>query len=69
MEGIGENPATFPIIFKDDALLGKLAPGESVSVSAELTALSLYSVQMLGYASINPDELRFTTHAFASKVK
>ena len=69
MEGIGENPATFPIIFKDDALLGKLAPGESVRVSAELSRLSLYSLQMLGYDSINTDELRFTTHAFASKVK
>lgn len=69
MEGTGEKPATFPIAFKDGSLLGKLAPGESVSVGAELTDLLLRATQILGYDSINPDELRFTTHAFASKLK
>ena len=69
LEGTGGNPANFPFAFKKDSLLGKLAPGESVCVGAELSNLMLYAPQILGYDTINPYELRFTTHAFASKVK
>ena len=70
IEGDGGDIQTFPVAFKNDALLGKLAPGESVEVGVELTELQLYIVHnLLGYQSFDPEAFRFTTHAFASKLK
>ena len=70
IEGSGDDAPSFPVAFKADAFLGKLAPGESVEVGAELTELQLYIVHsLLGYQSSDPETFRFTTHACASKLK
>ena len=70
IEGNGDDAPSFPIVFKADAFLGKLAPGESIEVGTELTELQLYIVHfVLGYQSFDPETFRFTTHAYASKLK
>jgi len=67
--GAGDDPTFFPIAFRDDALLGKLEPGESVTVGVELPELFLYILGSLGYEQIDADELPFTARAFATKLK
>ena len=70
IEGNGDDAPSFPVAFKADAFLGKLAPGESVEVGVELTELQIYIMQsLLGYQSFDPETFRFATHAYASKLK
>ena len=70
IEGDGDDTPPFPVAFKANAFLGKLAPGESIEVGVELTELQLYIVHsFLSYQSFDPETFRFTTHAFASKLK
>ena len=69
IEGVGDDRPSFPVAFGNDAFLGKLAPGESVEVGAELDEMKIYIMQLLGYQSYDPEVFHYTAHAFASRLK